>query len=254
MNVIRLLCVCAVLACTAIPSFDVYAAKKPTNQERKEYASNEYELCMAIAKEVGVEGVIEYVKKEQAGTSLIGSPAKLAQENCIADSLELPRYENIDQIINDTKLVFVESPLIRIKDDVPHARHVALPATRDFLIELATYMEHATASNKVSSSNEQILVSSLVRSHVDQKTIARGGRSFADCLSSAVCSTHLTGATADISLRYVDKKRRAILTARLLEDREKGHILVILEKAGNHFHVFVIPTDYHDTILLQKIF
>lgn len=244
-------------------SLPVFAAKKPTDKERKDRANAEYARCMAVAEKEGVYAALAYIREKQRGTSLAGSPEKLAQENCAADAIGLPRYKNLDEIeegVGD-ELVPVRSKLVKIKDDVPQARHCACSGTRDYLIELATYLDITDGSHKVAHSEAQILVASLVRSRADQdrlstvkkfyrrikgkiKKFMGGKRSFADCSSRAVCSTHLTGATVDISLLGADKKKRKILYERLKEDREKGRILVILEGVGNHFHVFVIPPQY----------
>lgn len=263
MNTIRLFRAIILLFSALLVSTQVFAAKKPTDKERKDRADAEYLQCIAIAQNDGVPAMLVYVRDSQKGTSLKGSPEKLAQENCIADGMKLSRYQNLTEIIADdgSELVSVRSPLVHIKGDVPQARHVARPWTRDYLIELAAFLDQTPGMKKVSHSEAQILVASLVRSRADQdliskatkvyrylkgkvKKYSKGKVSFADCSSKAVCSTHLTGASIDISLLGADKKKRDLLTSRLREDRENGRILVILENAGNHFHIFVIPPKY----------
>ena len=262
MNTSHLLRAAVLLFGVLLISSQVYAVgKKPTDKERKERANAEYIRCMAIVKKEGIPAMLLYVRSSQKGTPLKSSPEKLAQENCVADGFGLVRYQDIEEIVADdgVRLVPVTSSLILIKDDVPRARHVSRPWTRDYLIEVATYLDQTPGMKKVAHSDAQILVASLIRSRADQDVISKvtkvyryikgklrkllggGRRSFADCSSDAVCSTHLTGATVDISLLGVDRKKRKLLAARLLEDREEGRILAILENAGNHFHVFVIP-------------
>ncbi|MFA5997485.1 MAG: hypothetical protein WC791_03255 [Candidatus Paceibacterota bacterium] len=226
----------------------------PTDVERKEAATREYAYCMFLGKYVGVSGVISYIQGQQTGSSLYGNSEKLAQENCIADTLGLIRYRDLDEIIaadDGVNLVSVDAPFVGMNKAVPHERHVARPCTRDYLYEIAQYYREISGGKK-------LRVASLVRSRVDQDRLSgvkkfyrrvRGRlkmmlskkRSFADCSSSAVCSTHLTGAAIDISLRGVSKKERALLSERLLRDREAGRILVIHERVGKHFHVFVLP-------------
>lgn len=263
MNIIRLLGICILLLCVSLSLTQAFAAKKPTDKERKERADVEYARCMSIAKNEGIPAMLVHVRNSQNGTSLTSSPEKLAQENCTADGIGLIRYQDLDEIVGDdgNKLVPIRSSLVRIKDDVPQARHVARPWTRDYLIELATYLDQTPGMKKVAHSDAQILVASLIRSRADQDIISKatkvyryikgklrkllgGRRSFADCSSDAVCSTHLTGATVDISLLGVNRKKYKVLAARLLKDREEGRILAIFEKKGNHFHVFVIPPEY----------
>lgn len=244
-------------------SSQVFSRESPSVTLRKERANEEYVRCMDVAKNDGISAMLTYVRDSQKGTPLVSNPQKLAQENCVADSTGLTRYEDLDEIVADDgdDLVPVVSPLITVKKDVPWERHVARPWTRDYLIELAQFLDGTSGVKKVKSSSSQILVASLVRSRLDQKRLSsvttffkrikgkikkftRKKLSFADCTSDAVCSTHLTGATIDISLLGVDRRKFKVLAARLLEDREKGKILAIFEREGNHFHVFVIPPGY----------
>lgn len=241
-----------------------YASKKMTAKERKERANVEYARCMAITKEKGVPATLAYIREQQTGTALASSPEKLAEENCAADAMELPRYQDLDEILADEgdELVELSSPLIKIKDDVPQSRHFACSWTCGYLTELATYVQEKLGHDaNAENPKAELLVASLVRSKVNQDALSRvkvfykrikkklkkfisGGRSFADCSSRAVCSTHLTGATVDISLLGADRKTKKLLVARLLEDREKGRVLAIFERAGNHFHILVIPPQY----------
>ncbi|MBI5799024.1 MAG: hypothetical protein HZB10_03780 [Candidatus Yonathbacteria bacterium] len=238
-------------------------AKALTDTKRKELANAEYSRCMSIAEKDGVYAVVAYVRESQKGTLLIGTAEKLAQENCVADAIGLNRYEDIDEIIEDygNLLVPIATPLIRVGRNVPLARHVARPWTRDYLVELSQYLKQNAPWEKGTRPDAQILVASTIRSRVDQKRITRttmvyryikgkfkkffrSKQSFADCSTKAVCSTHLTGASVDVSLLGANGKKRALLAERLLDDRENGRILVIEERAGNHFHVFVIPPLY----------
>ncbi|HAT68309.1 MAG TPA: hypothetical protein DCS20_01710 [Candidatus Yonathbacteria bacterium] len=263
MNTIRLFRVTVLLLGAALISSQAFAAKRPTDKERKDRANVEYAHCIAIAEKEGVSAMLAYIRNSQKGTSLKGSPEKLAQENCAADGMGLKRYQDLNEIVIDEgeKLVSLESSLVQIKDNVPRARHVACSWACGYAVELATHLDQTPGMKKIAHSDAQILVASLVRSRVDQdliskatkvyrylrgkvKKYSKGKVSFADCSSKAVCSTHLTGATIDISLLGVDKKKRELLASRLLEDRERGRILVILEIVGNHFHVFVIPPEY----------
>lgn len=263
MNTRCLSCRCILFLGILVVSLQVCAAKKPTDKERKDRADIEYVRCMAIAEKDGVHAMLRYIRDSQKGTSLLSSPEKLAQENCAADGMGFNRYQNLDEIVADDgkKLVPVKSLLIRIKDDVPEARHVARPWTRDYIIEIANYLNQTPGVKKIEHSEVQLLIASLIRSRVDQDGLSKirksyqyikknlkkflpGRRSFADCSSKAICSTHLTGATVDISRLGVDKKKLKILATRLLEDREKGRILAIVENVNNCFHVFVIPPEY----------
>ncbi|MHB1118284.1 MAG: hypothetical protein ACYCZ7_02025 [Minisyncoccota bacterium] len=261
MDTIRLFPVFVLVFGVLLVSDPSYADKKLTDKERRERANTEYARCMAVAREEGIPAMFAYIRKEQKGSSLKGSPEKLAQENCAADGIGLMRYQDLSEIIADQKkLTPLSSPLVKIKN-VPQARSVACSWTCRYIVELATYAKKASDVKTNPKLEPSLVVTSLVRSRTVQDEISKvskfyrrikgkirrftaGGRSFADCSTKAICSTHLTGSTFDISLLGVDKKKRKILAERLCEDRENGRILAILESAGNHFHVFVIPPQY----------
>lgn len=239
-----------------------YAGKSLSAAERKAIQNAEYNKCMAITKEKGVEATIRYIREKQKGTSLKSTPTSLAEENCAADSIGLARYQTLDEIgdaceINN--LVSIDSSLVEIKNKLPEERRVGSPWTRDYLIELGQYLKSRT---KVSGADKpKIVITSLVRSRVDQDRICKtktiwhrmrgklkryfvGGKSFADCSTDAVCSTHLTGAAVDIEIPARRSLERKLLEERLLLDRNKGRIFVIIENAGNHFHAFILPPKY----------
>lgn len=246
---------------TILFSTPLYAGKQISVAEKKKIENAEYVKCMAITKKNGAEATIRYIREKQKGTSLKSTPTSLAEENCAADSIGLVRYQTLDEIgdaceINN--LVSIGSSLVEIKNKLPEERRVGKPYVRDYLIELAQYMKSQTKATNIEK--PRITVTSLVRSRIDQNRICeskktwqrvRGkfrhfftkGKSFADCSTDAVCSTHLTGAAVDIEIP-ANKLERKLLTERLLHDRDNGRIFVIVENFGNHFHAFILPPRY----------
>lgn len=249
---------------TMLFSTPLYAGKQLSVAEKKKIENAEYVKCMAITKEKGVEATIRYIREKQKGTSLKSTPTSLAEENCAADSIGLARYQTLDEIgdaceINN--LVSINSSLVEIKNKLPEERRVGRPEVRDYLIEIGQYIKSRT---KVDGANKpKIVITSLVRSRVDQNRICEpkkiwqrvrgkvrryfiGGRSFADCSTNAVCSTHLTGSAVDIEIPARSSLERKLLEERLLLDRNKGRIFVIIENVGNHFHAFILPPKYQE--------
>lgn len=250
---------------TMIFSTPLYAGKQIPATEKKKIENTEYVKCMAITKEKGVVATIRYIREKQKGTSLKSTPTSLAEENCAADSIGLARYQNLDEIgdaceINN--LVSIGSSLVEIKNKLPEERRVGRPWVRDYLIELAQYLKSRAKAND-GADKPKVVITSLVRSRVDQDRICEpkkilqrvhgkvkryfiGGRSFADCSTDAVCSTHLTGAAVDIEIPPRRSLEHKWLEERLLFDRNKGRIFVIIENVGNHFHAFILPPKYQE--------
>lgn len=254
--------------CGTVLTAPLHAGKSTPVEERKNFAKLEYAKCMSIAKTDSVQGVIRYIRTNQQGTTLISTTTTLASENCVADSIGLRRYQTLGEIADDfgIELVPIDSVHVEIKDNLPHERRVSKPHVRDYLIELAQYISTETNAE---DGKPSITATSLVRSRIDQNRLSgvkkiwrriKGklkhffvpGQSFADCSTEAICSTHLTGAAVDIQLPKNNRKARKLLEERLLDDREKGRILVILENKGNHFHVFVIPPKYQQILPIAK--
>lgn len=218
-----------------------------------ECISREYKNPLRHAMDLGYE--------YKDDSSLKGTPEKLGRESCIADMLGLSRYETIDDINKAKKmgeLVLVDSPLIEIPDDVPMERHYARVWVRDYITTLAQDMEAYLHARGIMSFHSYVLrVPSIVRSFDVQDRLVRNGRSPANCRFHAICSTHTTGSTIDISSRRIGLVGYTWLLDRLLKDRKDGKILVILEALGGHFHVFVIPPKYvswyaHDDVAEKK--
>lgn len=205
-----------------------------------ECVSNEYDDPLRHALELAYE-----YKEER---SLKGTPEKLGRESCVADMLGLSRYETIADINNAKKtgeLVLVDSHLVDIPDDVPMERHYARVWVRDYITSLAQDMQTYLRSRGIVSFHASVLrVPSIVRSFDVQDRLVRNGKSPANCRFHAICSTHTTGSTIDISSRRIGIVGYTWLLGRLLEDRKNGKILIILESLGGHFHVFVIPPKY----------
>lgn len=253
---------------TLSASADVFAEKKLSISDRKNIATAEYMRCMSIAKEKSTHDAIRYIRENQLDTTLFSTTTTLALENCAADSIGLRRYQTPGEIVHDHGKILspIDSPLVWVRDDLPHERRVCLPWVRDYLIELASHIqEHPNVDYQ---NNEIITATSLVRSRLDQNRISQSrkmfrrikgkiktfflpGKSFADCSSSAVCSTHLTGSAVDIKFpkNLISQK---LLYEKLLLDRQQGKILVIAEQKGNHYHIFIFPPEYQKISLKNE--
>jgi hypothetical protein len=141
-------------------------------------------------------------------------------------------------------LVAISSPLLGFPDDVPRNRRVARSWVNEYIVSLAKDMEHYMNQEQVEHPDPLLRIPSTVRSFDVQEQLVRARRTPASCKYPPICSTHTTGSSVDISLRYLSGKQFRWLESRLREDRKAGKILMISEFLGGHFHMFVIPPEY----------
>ncbi|OGZ05313.1 MAG: hypothetical protein A3C93_04665 [Candidatus Lloydbacteria bacterium RIFCSPHIGHO2_02_FULL_54_17] len=203
-----------------------------------------YKQCMYGEGDV-IERALALNLLERESVMLGGTPEKLGNEVCLSDALGLKRYETLAEIESaggrgELVEVFPRAGL-SIADDLPAARRFARPWARDYLHSLARDLE-AYADKEGIVNLTPFKIASMVRSYSDQR---RQWNSPASCRTE-ICSTHTTGSAVDISNNFfhMNKKERAWLRERLLEDRRKGKIVMIEERFPPHFHIFVLPTDF----------
>lgn len=215
--------------------------------ERQISAIKAYDECINNEHEHPLRHAMELAYEFKDEPSLNGTPEKLGRESCLADMFKLSRYETDADIKKAQKneLVAVSSSLIDIPADVPPLRRYARVWVRDYIITLAKDMQTYLNGRGIDTSRAPILrIPSIVRSFEVQERLVRNGKSPANCRFHAICSTHTTGSTVDISVLHLGTIEYSWLLHRLLEDRKDGKILVIFEARGGHFHVFVIPPKY----------
>lgn len=171
--------------------------------------------------------------------TLAGSRAKLAFENRLAYELGLPRFQTLDEIQSaQSKLVRVpdETRTFYIDDHVNRDRRYLQSWSKDYLGQLAAdFMSEAGGT----ADYPKIKVTSMVRDMQYQ----RGLRSVAQCRSPESCSTHLTGASFDISFNGMSVMQKAWMYRRLIRDRDLGLVVAIHEPFSGCFHIFVIKPD-----------
>jgi hypothetical protein len=113
-------------------------------------------------------------------------------------------------------------------------RH-ARPWTKDFLDRELSALHEATGV--------RFRVTSLVRTEAYQQALSRGGnRAAIHGPRWWQRSSHLTGATVDISWLDLDRRVTAQLKKRLVELQRQGQVEFIMESYHKCFHVMVLPT------------
>ena len=178
---------------------------------------------------------------------LKGTPEQLGSEICLADVIGLSRYKTIDDINKATlsgELVSVDSPLLAFPPELPLDRRFARPWVREYILSVARDLESYLKAEHAAYELPLLRIPSVVRSFDVQNNLVRSGRSPAGCGSLPICSTHTTGSTIDISVRFLSLKEFVWLEHRLREDRKAGKIIMIYEVFGGHFHMFVVPPEY----------
>ena len=185
-----------------------------------------------------------HLRKAIIGGTLDGSFSyrrkSLAYENTVADYLKLPRFQNLKEIIeaqsglsqvpSDTENFYVDSHVD------PNRRYLQR-WTYQYLVNLAADWKKEEIPTK---DYPKLKITSLVR---DLEYQLHRVRSAAKCKKPETCSTHLTGATFDISIRNMSKAQHRWMYQRLKGDRNLGMINAIHEPRNGCFHVFVIPPE-----------
>ena len=216
-----------------------------------------YKYCMYSETDDRIAFALELNLEFRDDPDLKGAPKKIAYEVCLADALGLKRYEFQGEIdaAKGVELFPIVSEYINHPGELTGERRFARPWVRDYALEVATAMHQYFANQSGAGSSsflspEPLRVTSLIRSFKDQR---RQRNSPASCVNE-ICSTHTTGGAIDFSNSsvYVGAKERAWIKERLLEDRQKGKIVMIQEFSPPHFHVFVIPPEYRPKEIVVK--
>lgn len=219
---------------------------KRTLSNRQNAAIIAYDVCVS-GGDNALRHAMDLAYEAKDDFSLKGTPEKLGRETCLADVIGLTHYKtvaDIDRAVLTKELVAVTSPLLAYPADTPLNRRVARPWVNDYIVLLAKDMERFVNEQHVEHSDPLLRIPSTVRSFDVQDRLVRMGKSPANCVYLPICSTHTTGSSIDISVRFLSSKQFTWLEARLREDRKSGKILMIYEFFGGHFHMFVIPPDY----------
>lgn len=165
---------------------------------------------------------------------LDGSPRALAAENYTADTLKLPRIKNdqeLAHLIKQGRLILLGThKCFESHDTLPPAFRFVRSHTRRFLVELSTQFCKKFPGAK-------LRVTSAVRTAVYQQKLmqhnlnaARGTR-----------SSHLTGATIDITKKELTAEQISWLQKTLKRYERAGRIHATEEKYSQVvFHIMVI--------------
>ncbi len=162
----------------------------------------------------------------------------LAHENLVADELKLPRFQKLDDIVLAhpfLSIVPLETDTYFVDDNVVPDRRYLQSWTYAYLVNLADDFKKEVLSSK---DYLKLKVTSLVRD-LDYQLYRLN--SAAKCKKPETCSTHLTGATFDISFKNMSREQYKWMYKRLSRDRNQGAINAIHEPRSGCFHIFVVP-------------
>lgn len=168
--------------------------------------------------------------------SLRGSRTALQSENVAANRLRLTR------ISDDTKLrsfrkkgllvPLPESKSLKVDHRIPYKNRWCRPWTRQFLIQLSS---HFFARFK-----EPLMVTSAVRTVGYQHRLMRINPNAARGDTPLRRSSHLTGATIDISKKNMTVAEKHWIRDRLILNKQVGRALVTEEFGQPVFHIMVL--------------
>jgi hypothetical protein len=204
-----------------------------------------------ITKKASKKTQIKVVKRRYQGRlgtgpldgNIFERRRKLAFENKLAYEQRLPRFQALDEIRSaQSKLVRVpdDTPTFYIDDHVNHDRRYLQQWSYDYLVELAAdFMREVGGTTKY----PKIKVTSMVRDMGYQRKLP----SAAQCWAPESCSTHLTGASFDISFKGMSREQKSWMYRRLSADRNLGVVNAIHEPWSGCFHIFVIKPDEEES-------
>lgn len=164
---------------------------------------------------------------------------RLEEHNRIADEYGLKRIqpgESVTDFVREQGLVYVT--------DSPTIEFTAVEDYRYLTPTAYSYLKKLT-SKFYKEFGEPLKVTSMLRTREYQFLLIRRKISDADCRTEVRCSTHLTGATFDISKRVLKKtmsrKEQAWMKSYLFRYWQQEKIDPIEEDAA--FHIMVLPSD-----------
>lgn len=212
--------------------------------------------CMKLSTPASpTNDVVEFVFRTQAtreNASLRsflqawrGSPVHHGHEVCLVRAFGLKGFRDLLDIKEDagTRLVDVASPHVDVvKSEVPPDRRFAREWVRDYVHVLGWDMHQHFLKHGSGESPPSLRITSMIRSHEDQATLVRRGKSPADCRYDFLCSSHTSASGIDLGLKHVGRAERVWLEQRLIFDQRARKIFFIRE--NSHYHVFVIPPKY----------
>lgn len=164
----------------------------------------------------------------------------LAHENLVADELKLPRFQKLEEIVQAHAVLSIVPPETNtffVDDHVDPNRRYLQKWTYAYLVNLADdFKKEASSSNDY----PKLKITSLVR---DLDYQLHRVKSAAKCKEPETCSTHLTGASFDISFKNMSREQYKWMYDRLSRDRDLGAINAIHEPWSGCFHIFVLPSE-----------
>ena len=170
--------------------------------------------------------------------SLKGSKESMALQNSVADKMGLVRvYEDQLESLKEQQVLvqLPEEEFIKVDGRLSGKYRWCLPSTRDFLIELGRDFHDRFGV--------PLRVTSAVRSIEYQNglILRNGNAARGDTPDSR--SSHLTGATVDITKRGLTQEQLVWLRARLTLHEYMGRAEVTEEFQQPVFHIMVLPSN-----------
>lgn len=183
----------------------------------------------------------------QRPRALMGTPAKLARQNRLADDYDLSRMDDpaeVRRLISSGRLVaiprsgrgyYVDETLGRAYG--PRKRTVLFYA-RPWVLR---FLKAEGRRFRSAFPGRRLKVSSLVRTEEYQEILTHRNVNAARGEDPDRRSPHLTGAAVDISKKGMTAREIAWLRRRLVALQARGWIVGTEEMATNTFHIFVTP-------------
>lgn len=175
---------------------------------------------------------------------LWGSVDALAAENRQADANNLPRFKDRAELekaiadgtlvpLPDTDAYAIDGELGEEDPDNAELYANTQPWTKTFLDDVLGEIRR--------KQGHKFAITSLVRTQEYQNTLRESNKAAADSRNKDSRSTHLTGATVDISLVAMPWRAKQMLRKRLIDLEKRGLVQATEERYQYCMHILVLP-------------
>ncbi|MGE5110891.1 MAG: DUF5715 family protein [Acidobacteriaceae bacterium] len=168
--------------------------------------------------------------------SLVADGSSQLIQNDQADDANLSRMQNVAMVQRFAKHGY----LVRVSASSRYYYLHAVSPNERFCRPWTKLFLDRLSRQYYSRFKQRLRVTSLVRTERSQRRLARWNENAADA-SGALASSHLTGATLDISKRWMSPEGQQWIRDVLYSLREAGYLYAIEEFQQPTFHIMVYP-------------
>jgi hypothetical protein len=194
-------------------------------------------LCLTLCLTANASAKSHRKHRHHGVDTRVFTPTRESQlaQNVAIEEMGLERIRDDKQLralVQQNMLVPVQAAHVAIDKRLPKDRRYARPWVNTFLTEVAEayYAEFS----------KSLILTSAVRTERVQRRLLRWNRNAAP-VHGEVASSHLTGATIDISRGRMSKAENCFMEALLMDYARRNRVIVLEENGQRCFHIFTMP-------------